>query len=321
MASDDEASLTEQPEQPEVTPADLMKMIISHQEFLKTLGSHKTSRTSLVKPRIGGEDITGMWTGHGASGLQKEPTSTHCMRMFDTDVLKNHQAMAPIQDFCKKGLRDSPELLFCMSDEPNAGTIVPSIRALEDHIIDCGMEGVFQIVTRDSSGVTTTLNMLHSPGMLTDDMVDKWCQDVMTAGVPTSGPSSPASPVCPHDRTNMLWSADAILASCTETFRQDLKLCVPQPRYGPKLLMVIINKRFRPSLANGRVLLDRLGFLDIRKYPGENVTLFVQDATKIVREIQMTFMSSNPMPELTMTALTGLTNSTDGMLLLASGSS
>jgi hypothetical protein len=137
-----------------------------------------------------------------------------------------------------------------------------------------------------------------------------------TDGIPTSGSASAVSPVCPHDRTNMLWSADAILASCTETFRQDLKLCIPQPRYGPKLLMVIFNKRFRPSLANGKVLLDSLGILDIRKYAGENVTLFVQDATKIVREIQMTFMSSNPMPELTMTALTGLTNSTDGMLLL-----
>jgi hypothetical protein len=114
----------------------------------------------------------------------------------------------------------------------------------------------------------------------------------------------------------MLWSADAILNSCTETFRQDLKLNIPHPRTGPKILVVIYNKRFRPSLANGRVLLDRLGIMDIRQYPGENVTLFVQDAVKIVREIQMTFMSSNPMPELTMTALTGLTTSTDGMLLL-----
>jgi hypothetical protein len=75
------------------------------------------------------------------------------MRTFDTDVIKNHQAMAPVEDRCKKGLRDSPELLFFMPDEPNAGTIVNSIRALEDHIILCGMEGAFNIIAGGPSGL------------------------------------------------------------------------------------------------------------------------------------------------------------------------
>jgi hypothetical protein len=51
--------------------------------------------------------------------------------------------------------------------------------------------------------------------------------------------------------------------------------------------------------------------MDIRQYPGENVTLFVQDAVKIVRELQMNFMSDDAMPELTLTALTGLSHSSD----------
>jgi hypothetical protein len=46
--------------------------------------------------------------------------------------------------------------------------------------------------------------------------------------------------------------------------------------------------------------------MDIRKYPGENVTLFVQDAVKLVWELQMNFMSDDAMPELTLTALSGL---------------
>jgi hypothetical protein len=112
-------------------------------EAMAAIGSKSasTKRLTLKKPCLGGISVTGVWTGSGASGLFQEPNSTFCMRTIDTDVIKNHQAMAPIEDRCKKGLRDSPELLFCMPDEPNAGTIVNSIRALEDHIILCGMEG------------------------------------------------------------------------------------------------------------------------------------------------------------------------------------
>jgi hypothetical protein len=73
--------------------------------------------------------------------------------------------------------------------------------------------------------------------------------------------------------------------------------------------MVLFEKLYRPSLANNKALLDKLDKMDIRKYPGENVTLFVQDAVKIVRELQMNFMSDDSMPELTMTALTGLSHS------------
>jgi hypothetical protein len=75
--------------------------------------------------------------------------------------------------------------------------------------------------------------------------------------------------------------------------------------------MVLFEKLYRPSLANNKALLDKLDKLDIRQYPGENVTLFVQDAVKIVRELQMNFMSDDAMPELTLTALTGLSHSSD----------
>jgi hypothetical protein len=95
------------------------------------------------------------------------------MRTFDTDVIKNHQAMAPIENCCKKGLRDSPELLFCMADEPNAGTIVNSIRALEHHIILCGMEGAFNIISSGGAfGLNTLTTMLQHPGRVNTDIVN-----------------------------------------------------------------------------------------------------------------------------------------------------
>jgi len=303
----------------EPTVADLMKMILSQQELLKTMGSSRPpyTRPPLVKPRVGNIDITGVWTGNGASDLMEEPTSTYCMRTFDADTNKNHQQLAPVQDRCKQGLRDSPELLFCMPDEPNAGTIVRSIQALEDHLTLCGMEGVFTLIQATPSGLET-LNMLQSPGRVTTEIVDAWCKAVMTDGIPRveDDGSLGLHPICPHDRTNMLWSAAAVLNSCTETLRQDLKLLIPPTvRTGPKVVMTIYEKLYRPSLANNKTLLEKLEQMDIRKYAGENVRLFVQDATKIVRELQMNYMSATALPELTMTALTGLTKSSDPYLL------
>ena len=174
------------------TMEELMQMLISqqtnHQEFIKNMGTRSTTtKPQLTAPRLGGQNVTGIWTGSGASGLLEEPNSTNCMRTFDTDVIKNHQAMSPIEDRCKKGLRDSPELLFCMPDEPNAGTIVNSIRALEDHLTLCGMEGAFQIFQPTPTGITT-LHMLQSPGRITTEIVDAWCKATLVDGIPKAQP-------------------------------------------------------------------------------------------------------------------------------------
>jgi hypothetical protein len=201
-----------------------------------------------------------------------------------------------------------------MPDEPNAGTIVNSIRALEDHFILCGMEGAFNIMSAGGPLGLTTLTMLQRPGRVTAEIVDAWCKASLEDGIPfiEADGSTGKHPTCPHDRTNMLWSAETVLNSCTEVLRQDLKLVIPpEERTGPKVLMVLFEKLYRPSLANIKALLDKLGKMDIRNYPGENVTTFVQDAVKIVRELQMNFMSDDAMPELTLTALEGLSHSSD----------
>jgi hypothetical protein len=79
-------------------------------EAMTAIGSKSasTKKLPLTKPRLGGISVTGVWMGSGASGLSQEPNSTFCMHTLDTDVTKNHQAMTPVEDRCKKGLRDSP---------------------------------------------------------------------------------------------------------------------------------------------------------------------------------------------------------------------
>jgi len=114
----------------------------------------------------------------------------------------------------------------------------------------------------------------------------------------------------------MLWSAEAMLNSCTEDLKHDIKLSVDSDdRFGPKLLMAVFTKIYRPSQSKIEHLKERLKKMSIRTYPGENVTLFVQDAVKLVREIKMNFMINSTVPDLTTVALSGLTLSSDDLLL------
>jgi len=79
--------------------------------------------------------------------------------------------------------------------------------------------------------------------------------------------------------------------------------------------MALITKIYRPSLSEIEALKDSVKGLNLRSYPAENVTLFVQDATKLVREIKMNYMSNCSIPDLTTAALSGLTVASDPLLL------
>jgi hypothetical protein len=82
---------------------------------------------------------------------------------------------------------------------------------------------------------------------VTAEIVDAWCKASLEDGIPfiEADGSTGKLPTCPHDRTNMLWSAEAVLNSCTEILRQDLKLVIPpEERTGPKVLMVLFKKLY-----------------------------------------------------------------------------
>lgn len=298
------------PEPDEPTDADVtsdsttltMDQLLS---LLTGIQSGKGSSTPLVAPRHGNLSSTGVWTGMGASGSGLRPYSKYCMREFKTDAIKNHQHMHPIEDRCKMGLRDSPELHFSLSHEPNANTVVSSIRAFEKFITNCGMDGVFTIVDQD----LTTVNFLQQPGLVNQKILDDWCDSILTHGVwyKNSAGTTIRHSVCPYDLVNMDWSAEAVLNSCTPALRYDLENKVAiHDHNGPKLMMTLLTMLYRPSLSKLEELRDKLKSLDIRKYPGENITLFCHDASKLVCEIRMNFMRTSTVDDLTTVALTGL---------------
>jgi hypothetical protein len=280
---------------------------LTMEDLLAVLSGLQSNRTApaLVSPRHGSISPTGVWTGMGASGSGLRPYSKYCMREFKTDPIKNHQHMHPIEDKCKQGLRDSPELHFSLSHEPNANSVVTSIRAFEKFINNCGMDGVFTITDQHLD----TINFLQQPGLVNQQNIDDWINSILLQGVWHKDPTGTICrhPVCQHDLTNMDWSAEAVLNSCTPALRYDLENKVDiQFHNGPKLMMTLLTMLYRPSLSKLEELRDQLKGLDIRKYPGENITLFCHDASKLVCEIRMNFMKHSTVDDLTTVALTGL---------------
>ena len=213
----------------------------------------KAASAQLKEPRVGGISKLGVWVGKGAGAQGKLPRSALCMREFKADPIKNHQAMFPIEDKCQRGLRDSPDKYFCLQHESNADKIVEVLYDFREQMIHCGMESVFQIVKSDHGIV----NMLESPGMVDDKMIKTWFQDLLVDGVHGKdiNDASIRLDVCKYDETNLSWSGQAVLNSCSDALRQDLKLKVtPSKHTGPQLMMALLNKFYRPSQAKIRKL-------------------------------------------------------------------
>jgi len=280
----------------------------------KVRQNHGPAPRLLSKPRIGGKGPAGVWTEFGAGCKGINPKSATCMRDFDTSVVKSFTAMAPIEDKCQLGLRDCPDLLFSMPTESNANMTVNSLIAFEEPMTHHGLERVFHVVSPSGK----VLNMFREPGMCTSDVIKTWCEDVISKGVhdlsDTSNPTRHG--ICNYDRINMIWSGEALLRKLLhQALKQDLKFNIqPDKRYGPEVLMTLLTKLYRPSQSKIESLKDKLKNLDIRN-PRENVTTFVQDASKLFREIRMNFTSNSNVPDLTTTALSRLTLLSDDFLL------
>jgi hypothetical protein len=130
-----------------------------------TISTAPTEQATIGQPRAGGVNDTGAWTGSGSGQPVTEPLSGYCMRAFQADPIKNHQAMAPIEERCRSGLSSvtTDPLFSILADEPDAYKTVLFIKAFEKLVIYYGMDSVFYIVLDDGSKV----NMLREPGLVT----------------------------------------------------------------------------------------------------------------------------------------------------------
>ena len=225
------------------------------------------------------------------------------MRQFRADPIKNYQAMYPIEEKCKKGLKDQTEILFSNPDEPHAHQGLSVLRNLEVDLNSKGMEPVFHIRTGPNPG--DVINMLKTPGVVTKQMIQQWIIDLTQLGVYRS--DGTRHPVCPFDVQNLQLSAEAVLNSCTPQLHQDLEdQLLPGERDGPMILHRTIENCSRITYSRVEGLTNKLKALSILDYPGENILSFQHDASKLVRDIMMCFMQPDQVPQLTLHAIRGL---------------
>ena len=260
-------------------------------------------------PRVGGVDSIGSWTGKGARGLGKDPKGPNCRRIFNSpDPLKGYNTWVPVEKACKAGVLDE-DLHFSMSSEPNGLRVTLCLAAFEKHIVDCGMDGVFNIIKKDG----TTINILQAPGMLAeDDLVPNWIMDLTVLGVWHNGKRLP---VCPQDVKNLDMSGEAIYNSSSLEMQENLTTTLTEEEQtGPSMLVAIIFKIQRPSKARTKLLEEKAGTISLRNIPAENVQEYNKLMTPILKDIKSSIMTGQVLPDLTTLALHGLNTSSDPAL-------
>ena len=262
-------------------------------------------------PHVGGVNRLGAWTGLGALDEGQDLRSPNCMRAFQADPLKEHQALKPVAEACVEGITED-NMQLCLSNEPNADRICLCIRNIQEHFQDLGMEPICNIHLKGGD----TINMLQEPGLLTDDIVDTWIDDLTIVRV-WDPIKKVRLPVCDYDLKNMTMLGKALLNSCSEGLQMLIKAGLkPKDMSGPKIFFTILQKVYSPSISKMNRLKAQLRSMDLRTFAGENVTLFVGEAMPLVREIKMNSMVRKQFLELTIDSLQGLRKGSDGFLAI-----
>jgi hypothetical protein len=118
-------------------------------------------------------------------------------------------------------------------------------------------------------------------------------------------------PVCPYDRTNLEWSYDAVLNSCSDALVLDLKrnLKVDQAT-GPAILFAIFQICYRQAESKVESVLKQIEKLNLREFPGQNVTSYKQKLDELLSELDMNLPMDEKVPGLRNKALKGLSQCT-----------
>jgi hypothetical protein len=188
-----------------------------------TAPSYRPPANPLDTPRVGGINESRVWVGQGLQQLGQEPNSHHCMREFVSKGTKEMIALGKIKEFCKAGLKDTGPK-FSFSYEKEIQPLVPCIKAIQEHIEQCGLEGVFIIVT----AAGTSINMFKYPALASIDIIQTWILDLTTHGVHNG--IGGRHPICKFDAMNLSLSCKAIFNSCFLLLQDEINCMIPLPQ-------------------------------------------------------------------------------------------
>ena len=125
------------------------------------------------------------------------------------DESKNYAQVSAIEEKCWLGLKSMGSPYFCLETESDAKHVVTAILNLQVFLETHGLEPVFEIIKSDG----TKVSMLAQPAMLDASLMKEWMQALRQDGVPDG--KGGTLPLCSYDKTNLEWSYDAIMNSCS----------------------------------------------------------------------------------------------------------
>ena len=139
--------------------------------------------------------------------------------------------------------------------------------------------------------------MLAQPAMLNASLMKEWLQALRHDGVPDD--KGATLPLCPYDKTNLEWSYDAIMNSCSPALQRQLKnQLTPQDQYGPMVLFHVLSLVYRHAESKVEKILKQLEALNLRDFPGQNVTQYKQRADTLLNELEMNVIRGQVIPTL-----------------------
>jgi hypothetical protein len=289
-------------------PAPPAQMVIDANALQALLGAINPQHVPQppAAPRVGGVNSVGAWTGAGSADDALHPRTGHCLRKFVRDDSKTYTALSALEDRCRGGIKSlsSAGPFFCLDSETDAKHVITVIQSLKDYLETHGLDPVFNIVT-----ATGTINMLDQPSLLTKAVVDTWVQDLKTNGVHDGRGGRLA--LCPYDRMNLDWSYDTVLNSCSANLVLQLKNNLTASEHnGPNALFEVLQHVYRRSEAKVEAIVKKIEALNIRDFPGQNVTQYKAQCDMLLDELAMNLPVGQNVPTLRTKALHGLTQST-----------
>ena len=250
-----------------------------------TPGATSTTSTGVVpapfrappftQPRAGGgttdQDV---WTGGSglASQRSSRPKSINARRPSD------FRSAARIEDACTSGLRE--EWRLGPSDGQSRISLTSWIAALRSKIEECGMDGVFRVVSDDGKSETY---LLDKWGSADEETVADW-EEKLRTGVPDE--NGILQPPCPYDQDNLTWSGKMIVDSITVDLWNELEKEMAYDISGPMAFSTIIEQQQQSNDSAVRVLVDKLKELKLKKEPAQNVVTFARKVTEIAKRIE-----------------------------------
>lgn len=272
--------------------------------FMKLLAVKPDGATPLPDPRCGGTDEFGAWAGGGNNNKGLVPSTGNCYRKIKGDPIKTFPLVKNIQKEVSLGLNGLRLTAFSMSNEANGGKGMTSLRLVRPLSYDNGLDSVFNLVKPDG----TVLDILRTPGYVTQQLIDTWEADLTTNGV-FKKDGTGRHPVCEYDAINLIWSAGMLMNSCSEALKLHIRealVATGKDLNGLQVFIQIVSKCYRPSSSTVKTLVLKLEAMDIKKFAGENVTLYNQESKVILQEIKLNVQMDHQIPDLAQSALKGL---------------